>query len=55
VLGALAEAKAALGDEQAADDARAAAIRSVEEFAGGLTDAHRAALRSRRDVAALMA
>jgi predicted Zn-dependent protease len=53
-LTALAEAKAALGDEQAADDARAAAIRSVEEFAGGLTDAHRATLLSRRDVSALI-
>jgi class 3 adenylate cyclase/tetratricopeptide (TPR) repeat protein len=53
-LTALAEAKAALGDEQAADDARAAAIRSVEEFADGLTDAHRATLLSRRDVSALM-
>jgi tetratricopeptide (TPR) repeat protein len=53
-LGALAEAKAALGDEQAAADARAAAIRSVEEMASGLTNAHRAALLSRRDVAALM-
>jgi class 3 adenylate cyclase/tetratricopeptide (TPR) repeat protein len=52
-LAALAEAKAAVGDEQAADDAVAAARRSVDEFAGGLTDAHRAALFGRRDVAHL--
>jgi tetratricopeptide (TPR) repeat protein len=52
-LAALAEAKAALGDEQAADDARAAAIRSVDEFASGLTDAHRASLFARPDVAHL--
>jgi class 3 adenylate cyclase/tetratricopeptide (TPR) repeat protein len=53
-LATLAEAKAALGDEQAAADARAAAIRSVEAMAGALTEARRAALMSRRDVAALM-
>jgi hypothetical protein len=52
-LAALAEAKTALGDEQAADDAIAAARRSVDEFAGALTDAHRAALFARPDVAHL--
>jgi hypothetical protein len=53
-LSALAEAEAALGDEAAALDARAAAVRSVEEFASGLTEAHRAALLSRPDVVALI-
>ena len=43
-LSAMAEAEAALGDEEAAANARAAAVRSIEEFASGLTDAHRAAL-----------
>jgi tetratricopeptide (TPR) repeat protein len=52
-LAALAEAKTALGDEQAADDAIAAARRSVDEFAGALTDAHRASLFARPDVAHL--
>jgi class 3 adenylate cyclase/tetratricopeptide (TPR) repeat protein len=52
-LAALAEAKTALGDEQAADDAVAAARRSVDEFAGGLTDAHRTSLFARADVAHL--
>ena len=52
-LAALAEAKVALGDEQAADDARVAATRSVDEFASGLTDAHRASLFARPDVAHL--
>jgi tetratricopeptide (TPR) repeat protein len=54
-LAALADAKAALGEDEAAADARAAARRSVEEFANGLGDAHRAALRRRPDVVALVA
>ena len=53
-LAALAEAEAARGNEQAADDAVAAARRSVDEFAGRLTDDHRASLFARRDVANLM-
>ena len=53
-LSALAEAKIALGDEEGADDARVAAVRSVEEFAEGLADAHRATLLKRPDVIALM-
>jgi hypothetical protein len=53
-LAALADAKAALRDEDAASDARAAALRSVEEFGDRLTDAHRASLMARPDVVALM-
>jgi len=53
-LAALADAKAALRDDDAASDARAAALRSVEEFGGFLTDAHRASLMARPDVVALM-
>ena len=52
-LAALGDAHAALGDDQAAADARAAAVRGVQEFAGGLTDPHRAALMARPDVVAL--
>jgi hypothetical protein len=47
-------ARAALGDETAAADARAAAVRSVDAFGSHLTDAHRASLRRRPDVVALM-
>jgi len=53
-LSALAEARTALGDEAGADDARVAAVRSIEEFADGLTDGHRDTLRARPDVAALL-
>lgn len=53
-LAALSDAKAALGDDDAAADARAAAIRSVDEFGSRLTDGHRASLRRRPDVVALM-
>jgi tetratricopeptide (TPR) repeat protein len=52
-LAALADAKAAVGEDDAAADARAAAIRTVEDFADGLSDAHRAALLSLPDVVAL--
>jgi class 3 adenylate cyclase/tetratricopeptide (TPR) repeat protein len=51
---ALADAKAALGDDDAAADARAAAVRSINEFGRRLTDAHRASLMRRPDVVALM-
>ena len=53
-LSALAEARTALGDEEGAADARVAAVRNIEEFAEGLGEAHRARLRERPDVAALM-
>ena len=53
-LSAMAEAEAALGHEEAALNARAAAVRCIEEFASGLTDAHRAMLLTRPDVVALM-
>jgi tetratricopeptide (TPR) repeat protein len=53
-LAALAEAKAAAGDDAGADEARAAAVRSVELFGSRLTEAHRASLMRRSDVAALM-
>jgi hypothetical protein len=53
-LAALADAKAALGDDDAAADAHAAAVRSVDSFGSHLTDAHRASLRRRPDVVALM-
>ncbi len=52
-LAALGEAKAALGDDDAAADARAAAVRTVEEFADGLSEGRRATLLSRRDVVEL--
>jgi class 3 adenylate cyclase/tetratricopeptide (TPR) repeat protein len=54
-LAMLADAKADLGENDAASDARAAAVRSVEEFANSLSEAHRSALRSRPDVLALIA
>jgi hypothetical protein len=50
----LAHSLVATGRPEEALDARAAARRSIEEFASGLTDAHRAALLSRREVAPLM-
>ena len=53
-LSALAEARTALGDEAGADDARVAAIRSIEGFAEGLADEHRATLLKRPDVVAVM-
>ncbi len=53
-LAALSDARAALGDDDGAADAHAAAVRSIEEFEAGLGDAHRATLRARRDVAALV-
>ncbi len=53
-LSALAEARIALGDDQGADDARGAAVRSIEEFADGLTDAHRATFLDRPDVVGLI-
>jgi class 3 adenylate cyclase/tetratricopeptide (TPR) repeat protein len=53
-LSALAEARAAVGDDEGAEDARVAAVRNIEAFAEGLGDAHRATLRERPDVAALM-
>jgi tetratricopeptide (TPR) repeat protein len=53
-LAALADAKAALGDDDAAAAARAAAIRSVDEFGSRLTDGHRASLMRRPDVIALL-
>ena len=53
-LSALAEARTAVGDEEGAADARVAAVRSIEEFAEGLGEVHRATLRERPDVAALM-
>jgi hypothetical protein len=43
-----------LGDDAAAANARAAAVRSIEEFGGRLTDAHRASLMKRPDVIELM-
>ena len=54
-LAMLADAKADLGENDAASDARAAAVRSVEEFANSLSEAHRSVLRSRPDVLALIA
>jgi class 3 adenylate cyclase/tetratricopeptide (TPR) repeat protein len=54
-LAALADTRAALGEEAAAADERAVAIRSVEEFAMGLSGAHRATIWSRPDVVALIA
>jgi hypothetical protein len=53
-LAALAEARSALGEDEAAGDAHLAAARSIEEFASGLSDAHRKALLERSDVAALL-
>jgi class 3 adenylate cyclase/tetratricopeptide (TPR) repeat protein len=53
-LSVLAEARTALGDEQAADDARVAAVRSIEAFASGLAETHRATLLERPDVVGLM-
>ena len=53
-LSALAEAKTALGDEAGAEDARVAAVRSIKGFSEGLGDVHRATLRERSDVAALL-
>ena len=53
-LAVLADVKAALGDDESAADARAAAVRSVEEFASGLGEARRTALMMRPDVATLM-
>jgi len=52
-LAALADARSALGDDAGAADAHAAAVRSVEEFAGRLADTHRASLMRRPDVVAL--
>ena len=51
-LAALADAKAALGDDDAAADAHGAAVRSIEEFAAGLSEARRAALMARPDIVA---
>jgi class 3 adenylate cyclase/tetratricopeptide (TPR) repeat protein len=53
-LAALVQAKMALGDDDAAADAHAAAARAVEEFARGLSEPHRATLMGRPDVASLM-
>ncbi len=54
-LSALAEAKAALGDDEAAANAHAAAARTVEEFADGLSEARATALRARPEVVTLLA
>ena len=51
-LAVLADAKAALGDDDAAADAHGAAVRNIEEFAAGLSEARRAALLARPDVVA---
>lgn len=51
---ALAEARSALGEDQAAADAHLAATRSIDEFAGGLTEGRRTGLFERADVAALL-
>jgi class 3 adenylate cyclase/tetratricopeptide (TPR) repeat protein len=53
-LAALADAKAALRDNDAASDARAAALSSVQEFGDRLTDSHRVSLMARPDIVALM-
>jgi hypothetical protein len=45
--------KAALGDDDAAADAHAAAVRTIEEFAGGLSDGRRMTLLSRPGIVAL--
>ena len=43
-----------LGDDEGAADVRVAAVRNIEEFAERLGDDHRATLRERPDVSALM-
>jgi hypothetical protein len=53
-LAALSDAKAAIGADEAAADARAAALRSVVEFGRRLSDARRTSLMAPPDVASLM-
>ncbi len=48
----LANVKTALGDDDAAADAHGAAVRSIEEFAAGLSDPRRTALMARPDIVA---
>jgi tetratricopeptide (TPR) repeat protein len=52
-LGALADARAAMGDDAGAAKARSAALRSIDEFGGRLADTHRSSLMRRPDVVAL--
>ena len=49
-LATLADVKAALGDDDAAAEAHGAAVRSIEEFADGLSEARRAAFMARPEV-----